>query len=222
MEKIKVAVLSANLGNFDTLVENVKQELPSNVEVVFHTFTDVDFPPMTVAMAPRMQYRIPKLFGWQMFPGYDYYIWLDGSMSLQNPQSVKWFLGQCRGDIALFRHPWRKTVKEEVDHIEQKLQQNHKYMVPRYKNGLHKEQYAECLADPKFKDKNLYTSTAFIYKNNKKVREMLKEWWYYSSRYFTCDQVALAYVVHKHELKINVIEENQYNIPYMTLTSKHK
>lgn len=219
---MKIAILSANLGNFDKPIPCAKQILPEDWEVSYHTFTDEDFPPI-IGLTPRMQYRIPKMFGWQMFPDYDYYIWLDGSMSLQHPDSVKWFIDKCGGhDMALFRHPWRKTMKEETDHIEEKLKENNRYITPRYKNGLHKEQLAECLADSHFEDKALYTSTAFVYKNNYRVQEALKFWWYHSSRYFTCDQIVLPYVVFKGGLDINVIQENQFKIPYITLTSKHK
>src|SRR3989338_6871246 len=195
---MKIAILSANLGNFDTTVDPVEQDLPKGVsEIEFHRFADENFPPIT-GLTPRLQYRIPKLFGWEMFPGYDYYLWLDGSVSLQRPDCVAWFLEHCRNhDMALFKHPWRNTIKEETDHITKKLAQNNRYVTPRYKNGLHQEQLAECSSDPDFKDNVLYTSTAFIYRNTKKVQETMKLWWYYQSRYFTCDQIALPYVIFK-------------------------
>lgn len=220
---MKIAVLTANLGNFDTPVDPVIQDLPRGIsEIKFHRFTDDNFPPIT-GLTPRMQYRIPKLFGWQMFPGYDYYLWLDGSVSLERKNSVGWFLDKCRGyDIALFKHPWRNTMKEETDHIADKLTKNSRYIISRYKNGLHKEQLTECLADPKFEDKILYTSTAFIYHNTKKIQKAMKLWWYYQSRYFTCDQIVLPYVVFKNKLKVNMINVNQYKTEYLSLVSKHK
>ena len=88
---IKIAVLTANLGKFDTDVENVKQILHDDMEMTFHRFTDENFPPIT-GLTPRFQYRIPKMFGWQMMPNYDYYLWLDGSMSLQDPTGLRWFM----------------------------------------------------------------------------------------------------------------------------------
>lgn len=220
---MKIAILTANLGNFDTPVDPVPQDLPKGVdEITFHRFTDSNFSPVT-GLTPRLQYRIPKLFGWQMFPGYDVYLWIDGSMSLAHPDSVKWFLEKLgNNDIGLFKHPWRNSIKEEADHIEEKLQQGKRYITSRYKNGLHKEQLAECLSDPDFKDTILYTSTAFLYRNNKKVQGAMKLWWYYQSRYFTCDQIVLPYVVFKNNLKVGVINEDQYHIPYLTIVSKHK
>ena len=218
----KISILTANLGNFDIPVDCVPQVLPSGWEEVFYRFTDTNFPPIT-GLTPRLQYRIPKLFGWEMFPGYDYYFWLDGSFSLQRPDALVWFLDQLKdADILLFKHPWRKTIKEETDHITTKLAQNSRYIVPRYKNGLHKEQYAECMSDPGFKDDRLYASTVFMYVNTKRVQEAMKMWWYHQSRYYTVDQIALPYILFKSGLRVNMIDENQYKCPYLTMVSAHK
>lgn len=213
---MKTIILTANLGNFDIPVDPAKQNTPSE----FCRFTDENFPPIA-GLTPRLQYRIPKMFGWQMLPGYDIYIWLDGSFSFTREDSVEWFLEQLGDDdMALFRHPWRKTIKEETDHIEEYLKKGDKYITPRYKNGLHKEQYADIMSDPNFKDEFLFTSTAFIYRDSEKVRDAMRLWWLHTSRYFTVDQIALPYVT--KDLDINMILENQYKIPYLTMVSKHK
>lgn len=220
---MKLAILTANLNHFDTQVDPVAQDLPKGVDqIVFHRFTDDNFPPI-IGLTPRFQYRLPKLFGWQMWPGYDYYLWLDGSMSLQNPNSVKWFLNQLENThMALFKHPWRNTIKEEVDHIDQKLQEGNKYITSRYKNGLHKEHYQEILKDKTYVDDRLYASTAFIYRNTQQVRNLMKDWLFSSARYFTCDQVALPYLIWKHKIKTRIIKHNLFKIEYVSLVSRHK
>lgn len=221
---MKIAILTANLGNFDTPVDPAPQLFPQGVrQVVFHRFTDEDFPPIT-GLTPRLQYRIPKMFGWQMLPGFDIYMWLDGSFSFTREDSLLWFMKQLGdADAAFFKHPHRNSIREEVEHIEQKLKEGSPYMLSRYKNGLHKEQLAEIEADASYKDDKLYTSTAFIYRNRVDMQLVMRWWWYYQSRYFTCDQVSLPYGMHKGiSDKINIIEENQYHIPYLTEVSKHK
>lgn len=216
---MKIAILTAILGNFDKPVDPVKQD--TEHEVVFHRFTDEDFPPIT-GLTPRLQYRIPKLFGWEMFPGHDIYVWLDGACSFKRPDCLEWYLDQLGdNEIALFRHPVRGTAKKETDHIEEKLQAKHPYMMPRYANGLHKEMYEVCLADPDFVDKDLYASTMFVYRNTPRVQAMMKDWWYYQSRYYTCDQVSLMYVLQKHRIKVKKIDEPMYKIGYLSLVSKH-
>lgn len=217
---MKIAILTANLNSFDKVVEPIAQDLPNGIEIVYHCFDDSNFPPIT-GLTPRFQYRIPKLFGWQMFPGYDIYIWLDGSFSFTRDDCASWFLKQLGdADIALFKHPWRSTAAEEANHIEEYLAKEDKYITPRYKNGLHKEQLAQIQADETYTDDHLFTSTAFIYRNSDEVTLALAEWWLHQSRYYTVDQIALPYAV--RNLIVSEIPDNQYKIPYLTLVSEHK
>jgi len=225
---MRIGILTANLGKFDEDFDMVKQNLPKDTEVIFHRWTDSNFPPIT-GLTPRFQYRIPKLFGWQMFlkqelfEEIDIFVWLDGSMSFQHPDSIKWLLEQFTYgyDMLFFEHPWRKTIKEEVEHIEEKLQENSKYLTSRYKNGLHKECYAEIMKDEEFADNRLFASTMFAYANTLKVREALKDWWWWQSRFYSCDQIPLPYVLWKNKIKVKTIKENVFEYKYLTLSSKH-
>lgn len=212
-----IAILQCVLGNFDKPVDPVKQ----NIDTTFHRFNDSNFPPIT-GLTPRLQYRIPKLFGWQMFSGYTHYIWLDGSMSFTRDDCASWFMEQLGdNDIAFFKHPNRNTMREEVEHIELKLKQNSKYIVPRYKNGLHREQLEEALLNDYVDDK-LFASTSFIYKNNERVKEYMNLWWLFQSRYYTVDQLAQTYCTSLVPgLKVKTINEDLFKLKYLTLVSKH-
>ena len=217
---MKIAILTANLGNFDKSVDPVEQK--TEHKVVFHRWTDDNFPPIT-GLTPRLQYRIPKYFGWQMLPGYNAYIRLDGTFSFVRDDCVEWFLEQLAGaDVAFFKHPHRNTIKDEVDHIEEKLKQKHPYIVSRYKNGLHKEMYGIIKADLSYIDSCLYTSTAFIYRNNRVMQKAMRYWWFYQSRYYTVDQIAQPYAMYCAGAKVNVIRENQYKCSYLEFVSKHR
>jgi hypothetical protein len=222
-DKMRVAVLSANLSEFDVPIEHVKQNIPDDVEeIAYHRFTDKNFPPI-IGLTPRLQYRIPKLYGWDMFPGYDVYIWYDASMSLRHPDSVKWLLEKLGDkDMAFFKHPWRHSIEEEVNHIEAYLQKGNEYIMSRYKNGLHKEQLEMIKEDEDYIDDHLFASTVFVYRQNEVAVETLKQWWYYQSRYFTCDQVALPYVAYAVGAEVSTIEDNLFKSPYVSLVSKHK
>lgn len=218
---MRIGILSANLGKFDEDIDSVKQNLPEEVEVIFYKWTDKNFPPIT-GLTPRFQYRIPKMFGWQMFPDCDIYLWLDGSMSLQHPDSIKWLIEQLgyANDMLFFKHPWRKDIFDEVEHIEEKLQKGSKYLTSRYKNGLHKECYKEIMKDEEFTDNKLFASTMFAYKNTEKVQEMLKDWWFWQSRFWSCDQIPLPYVLWKNKIKVKTINENVFDFEYLTF-NKH-
>lgn len=217
---MRLAILSANLGAFDKVVKPVEQELPEGIEsVTYHCFTDSDFPPM-VGLTPRMQYRIPKMFGWQMFPDYDYYLWLDGSVSLQRPDCLRWYMEQLGdGDIAFFKHPSRRNIRQETAHIEEHLKLGKPYITKRYANGLHQEQLKDIQLDPEFKDNKLYASTAFIYRDSEAVRDAMRLWWLHTSRYFTVDQIALPYVV--KDLDVKILNEPIYKSGYISLVSHH-
>jgi len=219
---MKIAILTANLGDFDKPVDPVKQILPRGFVGEFHRFTDDNFPPVT-GLTSRLQYRIPKLFGWEMYPDYDIYIWLDASMSLLREDSASWLLEQLgNNDCAFFTHPWRETIKEEVDHIEDHLQRGKSYIVNRYKNGLHKE-FLELIQEEKgYKDDRLLASNVFIYRNNTKMQEALQFWWFYQSRYFTCDQVQLPFALWETGVKVKEIYEDVFKCPYISLVSPHK
>lgn len=214
-----VAILTANLGGFDTNTNPVEQD----ISVTFHRWTDDNFPPIT-SLSGRFQYRIPKLFGWEMFPGYDAYIWLDGVTSFKRSDSARWYLEQLGdNDIAFFHHPQRKSIKQEVGHIEEHLRLGKPYISARYKNGLHKEQYEHILkTTPDYKDDKLWASTSFIYRNNIAVRLFMRDWWFHQSRYFTCDQVPLPWLLWKHNLKVKDFDEPIYKTGYMSLVSHHK
>lgn len=191
------AVLSANLGNFDTPHQPITQ---LGINYLQHTFTDEDFPPIT-GLTPRFQYRIPKIFGWQIFPGRQYYLWMDAAFTLATPDSLKWFVDRIgNNDFAFFAHPNRNTIREEVDHIEEQLNKKGKtkgsrYLLDRYENGLHKEQYTDICLDKDYVDDALYHSGVFIYKDSEHTRDVMRLWWMHQSRYWTCDQVALPYIL---------------------------
>jgi hypothetical protein len=223
MDAPEIAILQANLNNFDQPQDPVKQNIPTT----FHRWTDENFPPIT-GLTPRLQYRIPKYFGWQMFPDYEYYIWLDGGITLLRPDCAEWYLEQLGGnDIAFFAHPQRSSIESEVNYIDDYLQRRkgtkrgQDYIISRYKNGLHKEQLAE-IQKYAYPDNRLFASTVFIYRNNFKVQNFMQEWWAQQARYFTCDQVALPYLLWSYTLKVKTFDEPIYKSGYMSLISHHK
>lgn len=220
---MNLTILSANLGNFDKVTKPVEQALPEGIDLIeYHCYTDSDFPPIT-GLTPRLQYRIPKYFGWQMRPDSDLYFWMDGGMSLLREDCATWYLSQIDGyDIGFFKHPTRRNIRQEVAHIEEHLQLGKPYITSRYKNGLHKEQLAVIQADKHYKDDKLYASTAFIYRNNPRVQSFMHDWWFYQSRYFTCDQIVLPWLLDNWGLKVKIFDEPLYKSGYLSLVSHHR
>lgn len=214
---MKIAVITANLGNFDPMVDYVEQSLPYD----FYRFTDENFPPRSCSITPRLQARIVKMFGWQMVPPHDYYIWVDSSCILSHKDSVKWLLEQCRDvDMAVLKHPHRSTIQEEADYLKERLRINDPYIVSRYKNELIDEQLNVIKADKGFADKNLFASTAFVYRNNSKVQNVMFHWWHHTSRYHSIDQLSLPYVLFTQRCTVRIIPESYWKIPYLKYVRK--
>lgn len=102
-----VCCITANTGSFEKPVPFVEQSVPYD----FFMFDDANFPPRHNAMTSRLQARIPKMFSYQMAPGYKYYMWVDSSCTLHHEDSIAWFMEKLGdADIALFKHPARNTI----------------------------------------------------------------------------------------------------------------
>ena len=211
---MKLALVTANLGSFDPAIDNVKQDLPSDVALTEVRITDKEFPPRKKSMTPRMQARIVKMHAWQFAPDQDIYLWVDSSCRLARLDSVVWFLEQLGDkDIAVFKHNRRNTIQEEADYLKERLEleaagKKQKYVLDRYENELIDEQLAEI--DP---NGELYASTAFIFKDSQATRKAMKDWWYHTSRYHSIDQLSFTHAI--KSLKINVIQQDYLKCPYL-------
>ncbi len=217
---MKLAIISANLGNFEPETEWVAQTIPG-VEITVRRFDDKSFPPR-ITMSPRLQARIPKMFGWEMVKDFDCYLWVDSSRGLLREDAARWFYNQAGGvDLVLFKHPHRRTVRAEAEFIRERLdEKKHRrdYIRQRYKGELIDEQLAAI--DENYVDDCLYASTAFFYWNTPRVREMLRDWWFHTSRYHAVDQLALPYLVWKHKCFVKVLNEDVYNCQYIPIVRK--
>lgn len=218
---MRIAVLTCVLGDIDKITEPVKQVFKNKtISYDFIPITDKEFPPIT-GLTPRFQYRIPKYFGWQMYSGYDYYMWLDGTMSFTEPEQLSYFSNRCLDkDIVVFNHPWRHSIEEEANHVEEYLQKENDYITKRYKNGLHMEQLKDIQYDTDYEDDHLYASTAFMYKDTEQVRDALRMCWLHQSRYWTVDQLAFTYAL--KDLNVYELDEDIFKSENITLVGKHK
>lgn len=199
---MKLAVVSASLGGFDKETEHA----PQTLDCAYHLFTDENFPPRTNAMLPRLQAKIPKMFAWQLLPDHDYYLWLDGSIKLADPKAAQYFYDQVQGfDVAVLKHETHVNVKHEWRYTKNGIYQKNRYLYPRYKDEFVYELFNVIKDDPDFVDDSLYIGGLFVYRNTPAVHEMMKNWWYFVSRYLIQDQVSWTYVLKKSGLKIKVL-----------------
>jgi len=215
--KTKIALISSNMAGHDYPVTHEKQSIPYDS----YLYTDENFPLRTKAMGPRMQSKIPKCFGWQLAPDYDYYMWLDASICLFHRDSLKHFLDNCQGhDIVAFPHHRRPNIWEEYRYIRRGLWQS-SYITSRYENEFLDEQMQVIRKDKSYKDDTLLLSGMFMYRNTPQVQSALKEWWYHITRYHVVDQLAFPYVIKKAGLKLKLLPDVWHNCWYLK-THNHK
>lgn len=194
----KIAVIQASLGGIDSPVTHVEQSIPYDLH--FFNYEPKRLP-------PRLEAKIPKMFGWQLKPNYDYYLWLDGNISLNHQDTISYLLQQIQdNDMLVIRHHRRPNIRQEIRYLRKGLNQQSIYIVSRYANERWQEQYAEILKDKEYVDDLLVIGGIFMYRNTPRVHEMMKNWWYHVSRYNIQDQISLPYVLKKSGIKYKVLD----------------
>jgi len=220
---MKIAFISANCGNFDPQFEWEPQVLPDDIKLSIHRLNDQNWPLRHRSMTAKLQPGIAKMFGWQMFPKNDIYIWMDASRTLTSTKFVSWMISNL-GDanMALFLHPERNTIRSEYEYVKERINRKSKYLHSRYSEEWLDEQMEAIESDPFYIDDTLYASTSFIYRPTESVKKALIEWWYHKTRYLIHDQLALPYVVWKHGVKVNKLKDDIFNLPYWENTRNKK
>lgn len=214
---MRVAVLTGNLGRFERETVPVPQELPASVSCETFAFTEANWP-RRINMSPRLQARILKVLGWQLVPGFDRYVWVDGQFVMARPDAVAWMLAQLDGhDMCFYQHPSRHSIHEEVAWIHQQMPRSRRLMV-RYTGEFVDEQMAVIEADTDFVDDRLFAAGLGAYKNTPTVQAMMKEWWYHISRYHNNDQIQLPWLAWKFGIDLHGIEGNVFGDPRFVWT----
>lgn len=222
---VKVAVISANLGQggYDQPAPWPDLIAPDGVEIDVIRLTDETFQPRPLAMTSRLQCGIPKWFGADFAPDASVIIWIDASCA-PTPYAVSWFLAYLSSaDIAVFRHPDRRTVRDEYEFVKARMARpGETYLNSRYRGEDLEGVIAAIEREYRASDVWLYASTAFAYwsKRNHKVREALAEVFAWKARFHLHDQFAFPFVLMKHGLNVNVIPDNYLRCPALEFVRK--
>lgn len=214
---MRVCVLSANLGSYDQPATWPILDAPVGGTVDIHRFTDENFPPRPLAMTSRLQCGIPKWWGYEMRPGYDVYLWCDASC-VPSESFVTWFVDRLGSDeIAVFRHPNRRTIREEYEFMAERLARpGERYLTSRYKGELLREQYDYICRDDTYVDGWLIATTAFAYRPRGRVQEAFRAIWGAKARWLLHDQLYVPYALVKYGCRVRIIEEDYLRCPALT------
>lgn len=210
----RILLVTANLGSFDRKsVNHAPQIVREGFAVAMASFRDDNFPVRSNAMHPRLQAKIPKMLAWEYFPGYDYYVWVDGSVRLADPTVIQRMVDDLAdADIGLFPHFDRASVRSEFEYVQRGVEEGSPYMTGRYAGEWMREQVDLYGKDPSFVDDALYIGTYFVYSGGLVERKpgFFSDWFYHCARYSVQDQLSLPYLIHRHGLKVKSLSLESY------------
>ena len=96
----RVLITSASFGS--PLPDNIIQQESNTLEITISRISDNSAKLTTTgltesvaqadrinAMHPRLRAKMPKMLQWSDFPGYDYYIWVDSKLRMDNPKAAE-------------------------------------------------------------------------------------------------------------------------------------
>ncbi len=212
---MKIAVITANIGGFDT--ENV---IPTQ-DIAFDRFyiNDRSCPYTAYKVDNRLKAKIFKILPHKTWPGYDVYIWIDGNIQVKAGNFISRIVNKLEGgEVVISRHSERSSVYEEADFICTELKKGHKYLQARYtEESIRKEvdSFGPGL-------EGLYWCGCFARLNNEKVNKAFDDWFIDNVIWSYFDQNSFVYQMHKHQLKLNIIEWGDYYVNEHYAFTEHK
>jgi len=166
------------------------------------------------AMHPRLRGKLPKMLSWELYPGYDYYIWIDSSFNITSPDCIDKIVKECQDvDACFFNHSQRNSVNSEYLFVESLIKDGNQYLIDRYQGENMKEQVNAYNADSKFVDDKLFECGIFIYSKDlviDKNYNLMKEWFYHNCLYSVQDQLSLPYLISKFKPLYKTLPGNVY------------
>ena len=216
---MRICISTANFGQIDhdDRAHQV-QSVPAGWTVDYRIFDERVMPARTQAMHPRLQAKIPRCLGHELSPGYDYYVWIDGSIVLTHSLSLLWLVSHCEShDIALLCHPHRSSISSELAYCQSLMASGDARALARYANEPMEEQVRCYLADPTFRDEWLFATGVFAYSRgliDGPRGSLMSDWFYHCARHSVQDQLSLPYLLHRHGVVFRAIDMDIFNNPY--------
>jgi len=207
---MKVLILSANIGGFDSPKQHVKQDINCD----YYVFTD-----SAKSSDNRKVGKWIKMGGLRYGDEYDVIIWVDGNVKITNPSFARMMVEKLGdNDIAISNHPYRETTGQEYDYIISQIEMGNKYLSDRYDPEKLKAERL-IVGD----NLPLYWCGCFAYKPNKKFYNFGGYWFSHECDYAMFDQCSFSYFAKVHDIKISSFSFNGFHKnDYLTVTNHLK
>lgn len=211
---MKIAVITANIGGFDT----VNNMVPQSVSFDRFYYTDSNLPVPMHTQDPRMRAKLMKICPHWFLPDYDIYVWVDANIEVKSPDFIKTVLNcELVNDISISKHPSRTDIYQEAKFITDSIKSGSKYLSSRYSvESIEKE---IAVIGPGME--GLYWCGLFARKNNAWINKCFEQWFLDNVLYTNFDQISFVKMVNKSNLKLGLFDMGDfYNNDYYRLT-KH-
>lgn len=204
--KIAILTSSINMGTVKDPQYN-NYSIPGTID--YYAFVDHDhgctvwnqmssfkFSNVDPVYGSRRNAKLPKILGSFLLPGYDYYIWHDNhcEVFMDPTRIITDILGDK--DMALFKHPRRDCVYEEINEVAQSTFDTSDNL-DAVRNFLRSVNYPE--------HSGLFELTSFAYKSSHKISEAMWAWWELLCRFSSRDQITFPYIANKYGITYNII-----------------
>lgn len=214
-ESKRVLVISADTRN--NALNNIPQQ--KGFQIVDYVHLNLNnFASRKNGLHPRLKGKIPKMLAWELYPNYDYYIWIDGCFTFTKEDSATWFINHLtEHEAVFFKHPHRDTVQSELDFVLSGILGNNSYLVERYEGENMEEQVSSYLRDQIYKDDVLIAAGVFAYSSSiveNKEYNVMKEWFYHNCLWSVQDQLSLPYLLQKFNINYKLLHENIFECIY--------
>ena len=196
---MKVAVISANIGGFDTEKPIPKQ----TVEFDRYYYTDKNLPVPMHTQDARMKAKLMKIVPHLYLPNYDVYVWLDGNIQVKSERFIETILQALDGkDISISNHPFRSDIYHEAAFICDEIKKGNKYLSTRYSIDSVKREMEDISQDLE----GLYWCGCFARVNSRLVNIAFEEWFMQNILYTNFDQLSFVKVVNGVGLKLGIFD----------------
>ncbi len=169
---MKIAIVSAVFGGID-----YKKSIPEqSIKFDRYYFNEHNSPFPLSSLNNRMKAKYFKTQLHKVVPGYDIYIWIDGSVQVDSPKFVETVIKQLgENDFAFRKHTFRNCIYQEADFIEASIVGGDQYLVDRYADSAIREEVEQYRQKGFPKNAGLYEGGVFAVRAT--ACDLFDNWW---------------------------------------------
>lgn len=210
---MKAALITANMGGIDQHKTHPVQTILADL----HYFTEENSPYTFQDCNNRLAGKYFKMCTHKILSDHDIFIWADANIQIKSSRFIEFLINSLGdADIAISKHPFRKSPKEECDFVCNEIDKGNAYLSARYsKRAMQKE--LEFIGDVE----GLYWCGLFIRRNKPEINELFEKWFEGNVLFQAFDQNLFS--KYAPEMKLNVFDMgNFYSNDYYSLVKHSK